>query len=463
LQIKAQTFKIVSDINNDYSVSAPPELSISYVFTTNLNIAGCKYKWEPSNAKYYSPGGSTLTLSNTNSFTWENVNGNASVKVTLKECNNSSSTDESATYSVPIRYLGDPGNIKINGTAHSGSYSLACGTNQITLSVDAATNADVYEWTYPPNWSGPSTGNPVSVTPHINTSGVIKVKAKRNDVPNFSTEKTLTITRPTNNPSISSLSQYEWITCSSGSTLSVSASGQNNDSFRWYPQNGVRVNGQTSVVTTSSAVSISAVSSGTYLVKAYSAACNVESSNSLYGDVHYGPPVITSATVNGGPLQYPNYVSNGAILNIAHKGGTSCSWSITNGNGYLYPTSFSANATPNPFVQIFAQTSNSCGNGDTRTFYLQDANSFLYSVAPNPTTDKVVKVKFSDKAVVKELLKEAVLYDESQTVLAKLDIKRAAEEGKDEVELDATGAKQGVHYLHLTIGEVTYKERILIE
>jgi hypothetical protein len=117
------------------------------------------------------------------------------------------------------------------------------------------------------------------------------------------------------------------------------------------------------------------------------------SPQSVTGTIYVGGPVITSATVNGQPLAIPNYIYNPAILNIQVNNPIQASynWTILEGSGSIYYNGQNQVAAyAYPFVRIEAATSNQCGAGETRTFYLYDiSNGYYRMVSPNPTTSLI--------------------------------------------------------------------------
>jgi hypothetical protein len=111
--------------------------------------------------------------------------------------------------------------------------------------------------------------------------------------------------------------------------------------------------------------------------------------------------------------------------------------------------------------------SNVCGTGDSYFFYLQQNGSFLYSVAPNPATDRKVRVTFADKAIAQELVKSLTLYSDKQEVVASLGSESLKAETtkmqSPELTLDASKAEPGTYYLHIDLGQEVFKERILLK
>jgi hypothetical protein len=441
----------------------------------NLNNGrDCNYKWEVTNGEivggtnaspsiYEGPGINGITVK------WNNVNGSGTVKVTTGALSNvkgcTSCPVLTQTKTIPIKYLGSPGDIKINGAAYSGSYQLGCGTAAVTVSVDPATNATNYAWSVPSGWTVSGSGPSVTVTPHPNTSGVIRVTASRNDVPDLTTSSQLHISRPL--PVINTVSQADVTFCNSGQTLSVGATGTNADQFRWEPGGGVTVNGSSAAVILTGNVTIQATSTGTYKVQAYSTVCQAASDNYITKNVYYGPPATPTGTVNGDVQKMPNVVPNGAYLVLYLPNGQyTYNWAITNGTGWLYPGGGnSANATPNPFIRVEGKATNACGSSST-SFYLSNQQQ-TYTASPNPATSKLT-VQFA-VADEREILPDEIkLYKESngkeaKSVKVKEQVDKKPLKDSNKVDLDVKDLSRGTYYLHVINGaEVVGMIRVIL-
>ncbi|WP_345244917.1 T9SS type A sorting domain-containing protein, partial [Nibrella saemangeumensis] len=246
-------------------------------------------------------------------------------------------------------------------------------------------------------------------------------------------------------------------------TFSASAPLWSGSYYHWEGLNGALVNGSTSVYGVAS-VNVSLTSNrGTVRVRTVDQCGNA----SAWNERQIGVPVITSATVNGGPPQYPNYVGNPAqvyVFTADTPQATSCSWSILNGNGSLYPSSFSCQVYAYDFAQVFAQVSNGCGLGDSFTFYISSSSGYL--AYPNPANEELT-VEFSDQVLAGQFLEEATLYDGSNVPVKNFNVTKAKEQkyfnGTKSVKFDVKDLIKGTYFLHIRIGQSTYKEQIFIK
>lgn len=234
-------------------------------------------------------------------------------------------------------------------------------------------------------------------------------------------------------------------------------------SIQWEGFNGALVNGSTSY-SGGTSVTVSLNSANGYVRARVIDNCGKASD---WLGARVGTPVITSATVNNGPIQYPNYVSNPAQLQVYTDGpGTSYSWSILNGNGSIYPTTSSCQTYAYNFVRVFAQTSNGCGTGDSFTFYIQADGTNSYRVYPNPA-DTDLTVAFDYDNYAEKLLNDVTLYNEKSVAVKKFDVADA--KAKDQfkqsnaVKMSVKDLAPGTYYLHVQVGDKVNKERISVK
>ena len=463
-RLEAQIITLgIKDINNDFSSSVPPEETISYsVFCLGADLRGCKVQWTSlKNSAVYNDG--TIRIENTTLILekWKNVNDNAKLKMKLSSCLNTALNDQERTYDVPIRYIGTPGAVLLNG-ANNGD--LNCGTSPVTLSVSPATNATNYNWNLPSGWCCASNNSSIMVTPSVSGGGTISVTASRNDVSYVPAGRQLNVVRP--QPTINSLSVNDFTICSSES-ISVSASGNTlADQFRWTPNGGVTINGSGSMVQSSGAVNVAATSSGFFTVKAWSSACQSESSTAFAPSVHFGPPSINAAMTGS---------CSGYTLWLNELAATSYNWYEDPGtanNGYLSTYGGGqASGTPTSGEYIvIGQATNQCGNAGY-TFLMYACNG--YRVAPNPAKAKI-NVVFDNTDNIKTLPEQIdVLSENSTNVLRTINVKQVFDKKQfvngNTVMIDAEGLPRETYYLHVKFGEQTDKKtkidklRIILE
>ncbi|SEI68827.1 hypothetical protein SAMN05216327_103256 [Dyadobacter sp. SG02] len=469
----------------------------------NKKLDTCKFKWEITNGTI--DGGTTgnpCIFENDGSFKvkvkWNNVNANGTVKVTTNispSC--SSCPNTSATISIPIKYLGTPGPIKVNGVAAQGSITVPCGNTPITLSVDPVTNATSYFWTLPAGWSGFSNTNTIVVTPGTNSQGTIKVGVSRSDVPNlYIYGNAVTVNRPL--PVLTSsapgLNGSGLSVCNAGQTINASAIGTNADKFTWTPAGGAKINGSTSPQTVSGNVAVSATTDGGYTVKAYSTACGIASTNSESRSVFYGPAIYKNGYYTTNGLTYglaeddsPPYPNAFCWTGNPTQGDAKLEFSKVLSKSWFKLTSNPANFTwaPNQWDGVgltFKALSNdvlfelgfgnNCGV-TTKYFGFRVINCLqALTVYPNPSVQDLITIQL-DNLENEEVMPQSVeLFSEHSTIpvrtLSPVEIYRnqAFKDG-NKMEMNVRELPKGVYYLHVVHGRIVNKNmekiRLILE
>lgn len=408
--------------NNTCSYALPNNAEHTYSvamtsFAKCNNGKNCKYKWEVTNGFIVGIPAASPSILEANAtdqikVVWNNTNGNGTIKVTSgqpsagdQECSECP-VGLTHTKTIPIRYLGTPGNIKINGVAQSGSYQINCVTAPINVSVDPVTNATNYVWTYPAGWSISGSGNIVTLTPNAGAGGVIKVTTSRNDVLGLTTSSQLTITRPL--PTKPVINSPDILLCN---PKTITATASNATSYNWVATGGITAN---SPGNTNSA-QITGVSDGTVKVSATSSVCGVTSTFSTPINVKRSAPLPGSllVTANGGGS--PDFMCNGAgvMLNAytAEPGTQFGIWTCSDpGNTILNSNGGSAyfNSYVNNCYGIDITVSNCFGSVQKGITICVDncaKGTPIYKVFPNPAKDQV-KIQFDD--VAREALPQVI-------------------------------------------------------
>ena len=179
-----------------------------------------------------------------------------------------------------------------------------------------------------------------------------------------------------------------------------------------------------------------------------------------WNQIELGTASITQALVNGMPATGFNYINNPALLTLQEQRATNCSWVIDNGNGTLYPSNFTCTAYANNFIRVIAQVSNSCGNGDSHTFYLNNGSPYL--VYPNPVSDEFT-VEFTNEYIAEKLLGNILLINENNEVIKNMNINEIKNrKNKKDLKINTMGVPDGTYYLHVLIGENLIKQKIII-
>jgi hypothetical protein len=456
--------------NNTCSYGLPNNVAHGYsVVMNSFSICNkgvdCKYKWEVTNGIIVSalPGNPSILEANGKdqiTVIWNNTNGNGIVKVTSGKPNPSNQECDQCpvgltqTKTIPIRYLGTPGNIKINGVAYSGSYQINCGMASINVSVDPVTNATNYVWTYPAGWTLSGSGNIVTLTPNAGSGGLVKVTTSRNDVPGLTTSSQLTITRPV--PAKPVINSPDILLCN---PKTITATASNATSYNWVATGGVTAN---SPGNTNSA-QITAVSDGTVKVSATSSVCGVTSAFSNPINVKRSAPLPASllVTANGGGS--PDFMCNGAGVTLnaytAEPGTQFGIWTSSDpGNTILNSNGGSAyfNSYVNNCYGIDITVSNCFGSVQKGITICVDncaKGMPIYKVFPNPAKDQV-KIQFDDAYATEQLPQVIKLFSEVgakeiRVVQATEQYATAAFEQDRTITMPVNDLPRGTYYLML--------------
>ncbi|MFT4032995.1 MAG: T9SS type A sorting domain-containing protein [Siphonobacter sp.] len=460
------------DANNIYGNSVPPNLQISYNFyTPNVSTDGCLFTWTATNS-------STLTFSgvtNTNTFPlkWSNTNGNATLKVKTSGCSDSNANGLEATYTAPIRYLGDVGAISMNGST-ANPQSLDCGTQTVTLSVGNVTNATNYNWNVSglSGWAITSGQGTNSVTASVSAGGegTIQVTATRSDVSSYSSVATKTVTRPNTLSSVTLSGNSQG--CSSTSSTYSLANVPSGATTSWTTTGPLSVSSSS----TSSATVDFGSSSGTGTLSALvTDVCG--HTVTLTKTIGIGNPTApTSLVVRMGASTSQICLNQETGIQVGHTNQTALGITAYTWNFGGWSSYFTGYDGTNPFtnVALFNLTSsapssqsisvaaqNACGTGayTSGTFYTVSCGS-LRLVYPNPATD-VVSLNFDEKSV--KLPEEIIVYDElSQKAVYSLPYEKlvASLDNDNTLTIPVKDFPRGTYYVHIVTKEQTEKVRL---
>ena len=333
----------------------------------------------------------------TYSVTWTNQPNSTADFVTLrvKYSHNTNSADTLTVYAqkaVTVKYMAPISQMSINGVVASQTQanSVACGTQPITIGVPTPTtnpsSGITYTWFLPSGWSfapgSPTNSNTISVNPSAGTSDNILVQARRNDVPCLQESYLISVTRPL--AGTPTLTGVPTASICIGSYFYLIGNTTNATSYTWSTtgalSNTFSDNGFAEILTTS----------GTSGTVTFTVDNSCLSPKRVTQTIYVGPPAITSATVDWQPLAYPNYINNPGFLTITvnNSEGSSTNWTLLNGSGNIYYAGQNqVSVYAYPFMRVEGVTSNQCGTGEARTFYVQDISNGYYRMAsPNPAT-----------------------------------------------------------------------------
>ena len=427
-------------------------------------------EWTATGAKSSAiPSGANLTFS----VTWDNQPNSTANFVTLKVkyTRNNSNLDTLTVYAqiaVTVKYVAPITQMSINGVVASNTQpnSVACGNSQpITLSVPSPTtnpsSGITYFWTFPTGWffaPGTSTNsNTVTVYPNPGTEGTISLQVRRNDVVCNQESYGITVTRPkVNTPTLTGVPTAS---ICSGSYFYLIGNATNATSYNWSTtgalSNTFADNDFAEILTTSG-------SNGTVTFTVDNAC---QSPKSITRTVYVGTPVITNATVDWQPLAYPNYINNPGFLTITvnNAEGSSTNWTLLNGSGNIYYAGQNqVSVYAYPFMRVEGVTSNQCGTGEARTFYVQDISNGYYRMAsPNPTTSII-----SSDILAMDALKKVTLVSAARPGIVRMynangSLNADTHRNNNILSFDTGNLPRGLYYLNFFFeGNRNYTEQI---
>jgi len=433
-------------------------------FTSCTGIASCRFKWEVTNGVILNNNSSSFEMDGLFSVNvrWNNTSGNGTLKVTTS--NSAACTSCPGAFkdiSFPIRYLGVPGNIKINGTAYTGTYNLPCNSTPLTLSVDAATNATNYTWTLPGGWTYTGSGSTITATPTAGAGGTITVTATRSDAPGLSTAKQLIIVRPQVGQGISGIIGNDYI-CSGTQTYSLSGVPASGTTINWSKSgNGINLPGST----TGSSVNVGFFTNeqNNTLTATITDACGTGGAGVRTKTVRAGIFTTTGFTVDGPsdicPYSGSNYETYYSIAGSVPSALVSnISWNYSSQWPFGYSPSgndFKLVTPSSGFGMAWVEVGilNECGYSAVNRKNVYElpsgsCTSFI-AVSPNPATE-ILTLEFGALTSVEDLPESMTLFSENAAV-AKQTIHRADLIFRDhsKVDIDVRTLARGVYFLHL--------------
>lgn len=457
----AQSYTLLP-VNSSYSSSVPPEMNVYYVLTNSCNTSSpdtCMYSWNVTNGSVVGPtAGAGLKLI---AIKWNNVNANGSIAVTVSNC--SSSCNTTVNYSVPIRYLGNIGNMKINGTAYSGSYTLPCGTTPFTASVDAVTNATNYNWSFSSGgsgWSISGSGTSVTVTPSANSAATLRVIATRSDVSSISRTQTLSMSRPAPGAGVSAISGTDYL-CSGTSSYSLSGL-TGGMSASWSVANGsATIPGSSTGSSVNATYSYSG--SNTLTATIYDAACAASTTRSKAFQV--GTYSTSQFSVTG-PTQtcpYPDATEVYVTIN------TSTAPSPISGYNWTYSSNWPFGYSPSGYdyklvppnagfgsAWVRLSIQNGCGWSIPYQWDVSEAScSGFFVVSPNPASD-ILNVQFPETTSLTGSADAVELYSEATgEVVKRLSAQERKLKTNKKIIIDVSSLPKGTYFLRITDSKFT--------
>ncbi len=371
---------------------------------------------------------------------------------------------------VVIKYLSPITQMTISGATPSspedgGITTLPCGAQTVNVSVNSLT-ADPpatinYTWSFPSGWTGATTTTTPNNTPYSNAGqndGSIYVRAQRSDSDgSFFQDYIVTVKRPRVESVTISPSGIPTL-CSNSQTVNLTANANLATSYSWTASGGAIIqSGQSSQTAV-----VKAASNGSVTVTANNACQSPKSTNR---QIFFGTPTIQSNTVNGAPSQSINFINNPAFLvTTSNFPGVSYSWSIIDGTGSIYPSGNTCTVYAYPFVRVQVQTQNTCGNGQTYTYYLYESGSTYSITSPNPMEDRL-NIEFKDSELANKYLESITLSSTSQVGIKTFNGRKAGTkkyfDQNKEVRFDVWDLRPGVYYLTVQLAGKKFSETLL--
>ena len=454
-----------------------PGTSISYTVHVTDNGQGWHFKaatWEatPTSAvTSASPNGSTFEV------IWANVNNSVQKKVKATvtvERNKPDNTIESKTLTVieqnvSVKYISPITQLTISGSgiststlASGNTIQLACGQQSLNLSIPTPTTDPfspiTYQWEFP--WGIVTTSGPsISTTSDVGQAdGIVFARAKRTDG-TFVQVFYFNIIRP--RAGIPTITGIPSNSLCAGSYVLLDASAANSYSFTWTTTGALSI--PFAISNSAYVVPSGSGSSGTVTVTANNA-CQLSQQSVAY-TIYVGPPVITSATVDWLPLAYPNYINNPGFLtiNVNNAVGSSTNWTLLNGSGNIYYAGQNqVSVYAYPFMRVEGVTSNQCGTGEARTFYVQDISNGYYRMAsPNPATSII-----SSEILAMEGLKKVTLVSAARPGIVRMynangSLNADTHRNNNLLSFDTGNLPRGLYYLNFFFeGNRNFTEQI---
>ncbi len=403
------------------------------------------------------------------SVTWDNQPNSPADFVTIAVfyAKGTDTLTKFAQKAVTVKYIAPITQMSINGVVASQmqANSLACGTQTITIGVPTPTtnpsSGITYTWFLPSGWSfapgSPTNSNTISVNPSAGTSDNILVQARRNDVPCLQESYLISVTRPL--AGTPTLTGVPTASICSGSYFYLIGNATNATSYNWSTtgalSNTFADNNFAEILTTSG-------SSGTVTFTVDNAC---QSPKSITRTIYVGTPVITNATVDWQPLAYPNYINNPGFLTITvnNAEGSSTNWTLLNGSGNIYYAGQNqVSVYAYPFMRVEGVTSNQCGTGEARTFYVQDISNGYYRMAsPNPATSII-----SSEILAMDALKKVTLVSAARPGIVRMynangSLNADTHRNNNILSFDTGNLPRGLYYLNFFFeGNRNYTEQI---
>jgi hypothetical protein len=385
-------------------------------------------------------------------------------KITDTKLINSSSTVKTVT----VRFIGSIASMNMSGDvsenpSNNSTLGIPCGTKSLDISVPTpATDPNVgvtYTWSLPSGWSGSSTSNTISTSTNAGqTNGAISVVARRTDG-TFTQSYSVNVTRP--RVGAATFTSFPTANVCHNSSVSVQTTATNVTTYNWTTTGSLEL---TYTYNWLYAL-MKAKSSGSSGTVTLTVDNTCLSPQSVTRTIYVGGPVITSATVNWQPLAIPNYINNPGFLtiNVNNAVGSSTNWTILNGAGNIYDAGQNqVSVYAYPFMRVEGVTSNQCGKGEARTFYVQNISGGYYRMtSPNPTPNLI-----SMDVLAMNALKKVTLVSDANPGIVRMynangSVNAQTHRDNNLLSFDVNNLPRGRYYLNFSFdGNKNFTEQI---
>jgi hypothetical protein len=399
------------------------------------------------------------------------------VKVTYKKAGQNDVVVQN-TQNVTVKHIGKIMSATIqNGnpatlTGSGLTTQIPCGTAPFTVSVPTPVTDPAQSVTYTVQWtqgwsvsSSSASSNVFTVTPLNGGDGIVTINAKRTDGTVFQSfdvgfsRSNAAVGDPTIN-----LAWGGPIICA-GNTRYLTGVAANATSFVWSPVSTATLYSPSTNVNYAYAT----FNATTTLTLTVDNGCGQP--KTVTKVINVGAPIFSTATVNGTPQQYPNYIQNPAFLSVNSDELTaSFSYQIAAYNGSISPISWSPGgrsvyAYAYPFVQIQANTTNICGTNSTM-FYLYNVTTYYRMASPNPAQNTIsveMEKELGQQALVSVKLISHGRNSVERSFTAE-DARRTNHfNSSNKIDFDVTNLPRGTYYLMIDFkGEKKFKETIVL-
>jgi hypothetical protein len=275
----------------------------------------------------------------------------------------------------------------------SGPASVECNfTGGVNYSCSQVADAENYEWTLPPGWTGQTSGQSIIVNPTPTGGGTLSVRAKVK-CGLYTNNGSYFVTRPA--PQLGSISGPDYPCYNTPKTYSVSAIGGSGATYNWTASGGF------SIISGANQPSVTVISSGAAGTLSVSAVNACGQSNTVSKQIRTSTPLPSQILfVEQQPCSdgRPGVVSLNPSLGSSD--GVQYYWSSDIGFVVPGPNGDAQVYTPYGYgfpINVSAYAVNDCGSSPTYTATLYNqqcpggfraaSNPHQLVVAPNPVRD----------------------------------------------------------------------------